>query len=116
MKILMILNDPPYGTERSYNGLRLASGILKTEPEADVTVFLMADAVVCAKQGQKVPTGYYNMELMIKSVLRGGNVLLCGTCMDARGLTDEEVVEGARRSTMGELTDITLQADRLLVF
>jgi uncharacterized protein involved in oxidation of intracellular sulfur len=116
MKILMILNDPPYGTERSYNGLRLAKGILKSEPAADVTVFLMADAVACAKQGQKVPTGYYNMEVMINSVLRGGNVLLCGTCMDARGLTDQEVVEGARRSTMDELSNVTLSADRVLVF
>lgn len=116
MNVLIILNDPPYGTERSYNGLRLARAILKSEPRADLTVFLMADAVVCAKQGQKVPTGYYNMELMIKSVLRGGNVLLCGTCMDARGLRDEEMVEGARRSTMDELSKVTLGADRVLVF
>jgi uncharacterized protein involved in oxidation of intracellular sulfur len=116
MNVLIILNDPPYGTERSYNGLRLAKGILKSEPEADVTVFLMADAVVCAKRGQQVPSGYYNMEVMIKSVLRGGSVLLCGTCMDARGLTDQEVVEGARRSTMDELSNVTLDADRVLVF
>ena len=27
MKTLFILNDPPYGTERSYNGLRLARAI-----------------------------------------------------------------------------------------
>ncbi len=116
MNVLIILNDPPYGTERSYNGLRLAKTILKNKPETDLTVFLMADAVVCAKQGQKVPTGYYNMEVMVKSVLRTGNVLLCGTCMDARGVTDQEMVEGARRSTMDELTDITLDAERVLVF
>ncbi len=29
MKYLFILNDPPYGTERSYNGLRLARDMLK---------------------------------------------------------------------------------------
>jgi uncharacterized protein involved in oxidation of intracellular sulfur len=29
MKYLMILNDAPYGTERSYNGLRLARSLLK---------------------------------------------------------------------------------------
>lgn len=39
MKQLLILNDPPYGTERSYNGLRLA-GVLAKRPELEVRVFL----------------------------------------------------------------------------
>ncbi len=33
MKILLILNDPPYGTERSYNALRLAVSLAKRESE-----------------------------------------------------------------------------------
>jgi uncharacterized protein involved in oxidation of intracellular sulfur len=114
MKTLLILNDPPYGTERSYNGLRLAKALAKKG--AEITVFLMADSVACAKAGQKVPQGYYNLELMVKSITRQGEVLLCGTCMDARGLNDTEIVEGARRSTMDELADRTLATERLLVF
>ncbi len=114
MKILLILNDPPYGTERSFNGLRLAKAL--SGKEANVTVFLMADAVFCAKAGQKVPQGYYNLELMMKSVARKGEVLLCGTCMDARGLKDAELVDGTRRSTMAELAERTLEAGRVLVF
>ena len=114
MSTLMILNEPPYGTERSYNGLRLAKALAGKGPE--VSVFLMADAVACAKAGQKVPQGYYNLELMVKSVARKGEVLLCGTCMDARGLGDDELVEGARRSTLEELAERTLAAERLLVF
>ena len=116
MKVLFILNDPPYGTERSYNGLRLAKGILKRAPESELTVFLMADAVGCAKRGQTVPSGYYNLELMIGPVVRAGRVLLCGTCMDARGLSDGEIVEGTQRSTLGELAELTVEADRVLVF
>jgi uncharacterized protein involved in oxidation of intracellular sulfur len=61
---------------------------------AEVSLFLLADGVTCAKQGQKVPQGYYNLELMIKSLARKGDVLLCGTCMNARGLSDEELVQG----------------------
>jgi len=114
MSILIILNDPPYGTERSYNGLRLAKAL--AGKDAAVTMFLLADAVVCAKRGQKVPQGFYNIELMLKSVMRKGEVLLCGTCMDARGLTDNEVLDGARRSTMPELAEYTLAADNVLVF
>jgi len=76
----------------------------------------MADAVVCAKAGQKVPQGHYSLELMVKSIARKGDVLLCGTCMDARGLTDNELVEGAQRSTMDELAARTIAAERVLVF
>ena len=117
LKHLLILNDPPYGTERSYNGLRLAIALPKHDPEAEITVFLMADAVVCAKAGQKTPDGFYNLERMLGRVLSAkGRVLLCGTCMDARGLKVEEIVEGAARSTLDELTQETAGADKVLVF
>lgn len=117
MKALFILNDPPYGTERVYNALRLAHALLKRDPESEITVFLMADAVLAARAGQKTPEGYYNVERMLKRIVSGkGQVLLCGTCMDARGLPDDQMMEGARRSTMSALADVTATADRLLVF
>jgi uncharacterized protein involved in oxidation of intracellular sulfur len=117
MKALFIINDPPYGTERVYNALRLAHAMLKREPQTDVTVFLMADSVVAAKAGQKTPDGYYNAERMLKRVLAGnGKVLLCGTCMDARGLDDAGLIGGARRSTMDELAAATAEADKVVVF
>lgn len=117
MKTLFILNDPPYGSERGYNALRLAHALMKADPEGNVTVFLMADAVVSARKGQKTPDGYYNMERMLKRVVVGkGRVLICGTCMDARGMTGEDVMDGAARSTMPELAEATLQADKVMVF
>ena len=76
MSILFILNDPPYGTERSDNALRLA---------------------------RRFASG-------------ARKILLCGTCMDARGLTETDLMDGARRSSMDELAEATLQADRVLVF
>lgn len=117
MKILFILNDPPYGTERCYNALRLASALMKNDAEAGVTVFLMADAVIGAKAGQKTPEGYYSVERMLKRVLNGkGQVLLCGTCMNARGLADAEIMPGAKRSTMDALAAALSEADKVLVF
>lgn len=117
MKFLFLLNDPPYGTERTYNGLRLALAMTKKDPEARVTVFLMADAVACAKAGQKTPDGYYNVERMLKRLAVGAHkLLLCGTCMDARGLAETDLMEGARRSSMDELAAEALQADKTLVF
>lgn len=117
MNILFIVNDPPYGTERVYNALRLAGALAKADNESSVTIFLMADAVLSAKAGQKTPDGYYNAERMLRRVIAsGGKVLLCGTCMDARGLTQGEMMEGAERSTMDALAAATLSADKVLVF
>jgi uncharacterized protein involved in oxidation of intracellular sulfur len=114
MKILIIINDPPYGTERVYNALRLAHALIKQESE--VTVFLLADAVSAARSNQKTPDGYYNVERMLKRVTASGKVLLCGTCMDARGLSENELVEGTSRSTMDTLAAATITADKVLVF
>ncbi len=114
MQTLIIINDPPYGTERLYNGLRLAHAMLKRD--GGVTVFLLGDAVSGAKSGQKTPDGFYNIERMVTRVTTKGKVLLCGTCMEARGLTEDEVVEGAERSTMDALAEATEQADKVLVF
>ncbi len=112
---LFILNDAPYGNERAYNALRLASTLAGLDGQ-QVRLFLMADAVTCAKAGQKVPEGYYNMQLMLGKVIRKGEVGLCGTCMDARGLTQAEVMEGAERSTMAQLAAWTAEANKVLVF
>ncbi len=117
MNFLVILNDPPYGTERTYNGLRLAANLLSKIEGAHITVFLMGDAVGSAKAEQRTPNGYYNVERMLKGLLgRKGEVLLCGTCMDARGITETEIVAGSRRSTLDELTEKTASADKVLVF
>ena len=50
MKFLIVLNDPPYGTERSYNGLRLAGNLVTKHEDAQVDVFLMGDAVWLATE------------------------------------------------------------------
>lgn len=117
MKALLIINDPPYGTERLFNALRIAHALLKKDPDTKVTVFLMADSVIAAKSGQKTPDGYYNVERMLRRLLASkGDVLLCGTCMDARGLEDAALLAGARRSTIDELATATVEADKVMVF
>lgn len=116
MRTLIVLNDPAYGTERSYNGLRLATALAKREGD-EVRVFLMADAVSCAVAGQQTPNGYYNLERMVGAAARRGvEVGLCGTCMDARGIAEHGLVGGARRSSLGELADWTAWADKVVTF
>ena len=116
MRYLFILNDPPYGTERTYNGFRLALSLAGVEG-AEVSVFLMGDAVGSGVAGQKTPNGYYNLERLLKGLAgKGAKIGLCGTCIDARGIKPEALVEGAKRSSMEELTSWTTEADRVLVF
>jgi uncharacterized protein involved in oxidation of intracellular sulfur len=72
-KYLIVINDAPYGDERLYNALRLALNLVKREG-VEVKVFLLVDAVFCACKEQKTPEGYYNIERMLKSVARRGEV------------------------------------------
>lgn len=116
MQYLIILNDPPYGTERSYNGLRLATALMKSE-EASMRIFLIGDAASCALAGQTTPAGFYNLERMLKILKsKGAQIGVCGTCMDSRGIQTEMLTEGAHRSNMDELSSWTAAADRVLVF
>ncbi len=113
MTMLIILNDPPYGTERSYNGLRLAMNLRKNFPDIQVNLFLMGDAV----SGQKTPDGYYNLERMIRAVVtKKVDVICCGTCLDARGIKEDYLVPGVKRATMGDLTKWTAEADKVVTF
>jgi uncharacterized protein involved in oxidation of intracellular sulfur len=116
MKTLLVLNDAPYGSERTYNGARLA-GALAHQDGHEVKVFLIGDAAAAARNKQKVPAGFYNLEVMLGSVVSHGGVIgVCGTCMDARGIAAEDLISGAHRSTLDELTQWTAWADKALVF
>jgi uncharacterized protein involved in oxidation of intracellular sulfur len=115
MRVLVIVNDEPYRSERPYNALRLAAALAKRD-EVELRVFLLGDAVACALAGQQLPEGHYHLDRMLMPLIRRGEVACCGTCMDARALTQEMLVEGARRSTLDELTDRTLWADKTLSF
>lgn len=117
MNILILINDAPYGTEKAYNGFRLAMTLQKEHPAVQVNIFLMADAVTCALPNQSTPQGYYNIERMMKSVLsKGGKVKACGTCADARGTRNLPCIEGAEISNMSELAQWTVEADKTFTF
>ena len=117
-KILIIINDAPYGTEKAYNALRMAMTLQKEHAEAvQVNIFLLADAVFCALPGQNTPNGYYNIERMLKIVLRnGGQVKSCGGCSEARGIDKLPFIEGVQLSNMKEFAQWTVEADKVLSF
>ena len=115
MNLTIIVNDPPYGSEKPWNALRLAS--TAASDEMSVRVFLMGDSVVAAKRGQRTPDGFYNMEKMLQALIqRGVEVKVCGTCINARGLDPSELVEGVEKGSMKILAEWIRDSDRVVSF
>jgi len=117
VNLLIIVNDAPYGTEKAWNALRLANACCSSSINMYVRVFLMGDSVAVAKKGQNLPEGYYNLEKMLTDlVTKGVDVKACGTCMNARGITDLELVECVQRGTMMILANWIQESDRTISF
>ncbi len=117
MNILFIINDAPYGSEKAYNALRMAITLVKEHATTQVRLFLMADAVTCALPGQSTPQGYYSIERALQYVIKkGAQVKACGTCAKARGIQDVHLIPGVELSTMSQLTQWTVEADKVLTF
>lgn len=117
MKVLFIINDAPYGSEKAYNALRIANQLNKEHPDVEVRIFLMADAANCAIAGQTTPNGYYNIERMLKlSLNKGAKVKICGSCAEARALKNTALVEGAEISNLAELTNWVVDSNKVLTF
>jgi len=115
--ILIIINDAPYGTEKAYNALRMAMALQKDHKDVDLKIFLLADAVFCGIPKQKTPDGFYNIERMLKSVIRkGGEVKACGGCANARGVDETGFIEGVQMSNMKEFARWTAECDKVLTF
>jgi len=117
VKVLFIINDAPYGSEKAYNALRMAMAIQKDHAEVEVLIFLLADSVTCALPNQSTPNGYYNIERMLRAVIRkGGQIKACVGCSEARGVAGLTLLEGVKISTMSELAEWSVEADKVLTF
>lgn len=117
-KILIIINDAPYGTEKAFNALRIAYQLSQDhEHDVEVRIFLMADAVGCAVASHKLPNGYDNIERMLTAVIKkGAKLKLCGNCVESRGFTSVPLIEGAETVHMSSLTEWILDSDKVVNF
>jgi uncharacterized protein involved in oxidation of intracellular sulfur len=115
MKILFLLNDAPYGSDKNYNALRTAIQLQKQDQSIQVWIYLMSDSVTGALIGQKEKTGQYNIGEMLSNIMKqGGEVKLCTSCAESRGITT--VVPGAVLGTLPDLTKWIIESDRTLTF
>lgn len=116
MRILIILNDSPYSSQRSYNGLRLALNLCKSA-ENQLKVFLFGDGVVCGL-GQPAPlNAFYNVQELLGALAqRNVPIAACKTCLEQRGISDEMLLAGVGRSTLEDLTNWTEDSEKVLTF
>ena len=117
-KILIIINDAPYGTEKAFNALRMAMTLQKEHSDkVEIRIFLLADAVTCGLPNQKTPNGYYNIERMLKIIIKNGaKIKSCGGCSEARGIDKIEFIKGVELSNMKEFAKWTVESDKVLSF
>jgi uncharacterized protein involved in oxidation of intracellular sulfur len=114
---LIIINDAPYGSEKAYDALRLAMTLQKEHSDVEVRIFLMGDAITCALPNQSTPNGYYNLERMLRAVIKKeGQIKACGTCADTRGVGGLDLIDGIALSTMSQLAQWVVESDKLITF
>lgn len=117
MILTLVVNEAPYGSEKTWNAFRLASTSASEGMDMQVRLFLMGDSVSAAKKGQKTPEGYYNMEKMLQALIaKGVEVKTCGTCITARGLDESEMVNGVSKGTMRILAEWIKDSDKVISF
>ena len=114
--LTIILQSAPYGDERIWNAFRLTQAMITASIGMKVNIFLTGDAVTTAKKGQKPPKGFYNLENMLKGLIKKGvEVVACVTCISARGLAQSELIEGiVVGSTVGDFAKWIKESQKVL--
>jgi tRNA 2-thiouridine synthesizing protein D len=108
----IVIADGPYTKERPYTMLRFAYTALLDEHK--VNIFLVEDGIFVGKKKQD-PTTYDNVGKWMSDVIsEGANVKACGVCMRARGLSEEELVEGIEKTSMNGFLDMCVEADNVI--
>lgn len=106
------IGDGAYTKERPYTMLRFAYTALLEGHK--VNIFLVEDGIFVGKK-QQDPATYDNVGKWMRSVLEeGANVKACGVCMKARGVSENEFIEGIEKTSMNGFLEMTLEADKVM--
>lgn len=113
--VTIVLQDAPYGNEKVWNALRLSQALMSVGSK--VRIFLYGDSVAAAKKGQMPPKGYYNVADMLSALIeKGAEVRSCLTCTNARGLSQEDFIEGAVVGKTIDLARWVHEGEKVMVF
>ena len=107
-----MIGDGPYTAERPYTMLRFAYTALLED--CKINIFLVEDGILVGKKNQD-PTTYDNLGKWMKDIIsEGANVKACGVCMKARGLSEDELIDGIKKTTMNGFVEMCVEADNVM--
>lgn len=116
-KLLFIFNESPYGTEKTFNGLRHAVNLLEEHgKEVEIKAFFFSDSVLAGLAGQQPNEGYNVQQTLEILTDLGAEAKLCTSCTKARGITTLPLVRGVSLGTLDDVTSWTLWADKVINF
>jgi uncharacterized protein involved in oxidation of intracellular sulfur len=115
MTYLFIFNDSPYQSQRVVNGLRLAASLASRNNT--VHVFLFGDGIISGVARVNAADSGYNVQETLRVLAsRKISIKACKTCMEARGVRQEDLADGVQRGTLDELAEWTEEAEKVLVW
>ena len=108
----IIIADGAYTKERPFTMLRFAYTALLEGHK--INIFLVEDGIFVGKKNQD-PSTYDNIGKWMTDVIsEGAKVKACGVCMKARGIAEDELMEGIERTTMNGFVEMCEEADNVL--
>ena len=112
---MIFIGSGPYTTERPYTALRFVYTALLDGNT--VKMFAFEDAIFALRSNQN-PSNIYNLQEWIARCFEepGFELASCGVCMKARGMKQEELIEGVKMGTMEMAVDWTTESDKQLFF
>lgn len=116
-KLLFIFNESPYGTEKTFNSLRLATNLQEEYGnQIEMKLFFFSDSVIAGLAGQNPNEGANIQQVVEILVSQGAEVKLCTSCSKARGIQSLPLVEGVSLGTLDDVSAWTLWADKVINF
>lgn len=116
-KLLFIFNESPYGTEKTFNGLRLALNFQEEYAQkTEIKLFFFSDSVLSGLAGQNPKEGANIQQALEILTNQGAEAKLCTTCANTRGVANLPLVEGVQLGTLDDVAAWTLWADKVVNF
>ncbi|MCD4732999.1 DsrE family protein [bacterium] len=122
MTILFIINEHPFGNERTWNALRLARRMSQRD-NIEIRLFFFSDSVFCASEKPEFKSGAYDAERNLTyspaeliSTTRNAEVLVCGTCCKTRGVAESDLHDFASIGSLDSLSDWITDSNRVITY
>ena len=121
-KVNVIVTQPPYGKEDAFSAIPMAASQVAAGNEA--SLIFASGGVHSIVKGQK--TGYGDLAVWVKDVppveaeitknIELVSFFALDRDIEKRGIADSEIIDGIKKISLDELTDMILEADVNLVF